>query len=149
MVRKKRSFRWVAIVLGAVVVLVGAGWYWQSQPGSGYTVEMGFPPLEQAYHEGQSGFMSEVSGTVVRILVDEKSDTGNQQFFIRLENGQTLLVVHDQEAAGRVPVSIDDRVTVRGEYTWSETGGILKNTVRDLSPRRRHGFIEHKDKRYH
>ena len=148
MVRKKHYFRWIAILLGAIAVLVGAGWYWQSQPGSGYTVELGFAPLEHAYYDRHSSFMSEVSGTVVRIVVDDRSEPNTQQFFIRLQNGQTVLVVHDLKGGARVPVAIEDQVTIRGEYIWNETGGILQNTERDLSPQRRHGFIEHEGKRY-
>jgi hypothetical protein len=147
MARKKSSFRWIAITLGTVAVLVVAGGYWQSRPGSGYTVELGFPALEQAYYNRQTGFMSEVSGTVVRFLVDEKG-ASLQKFFIRLENGQTVLVIHDLKAGGRIPLAVNDQVKVRGEYSWSETGGTLQNTERDLSPQRRHGFVEHEGKRY-
>jgi hypothetical protein len=146
--RKKNTHHWIAIALGTVAVLAAAGWYWQSRPGSGYTVELGFAPLEHAYHDQRTDFMSEVSGAVVRIVVDEKGDAPHQKFFIRLENGQTVLVVHDLEAGGKIPLAINDRVTVRGEYSWSETGGTLQRTERDLSTQRRHGFVEHEGKRY-
>lgn len=92
--------------------------------------------------------MTEVSGTVVRVLSADRNRPQVQEFVIRLENGQSLLVVHDQRASGGVPVSVDDTVTVRGQYKWSETGGRVQNTQHDPSLERRHGFVEHKGKRY-
>ena len=62
--------------------------------------------------------------------------------------GQSLLVIHDKRVAGDVPLAIDDAVTVRGQYKWSETGGGVENTHHDQSIERRHGFVEHEGKRY-
>ena len=148
MSKKKHFLRFIVVSAGIVALILAAAWYWQSQPGTGYTVELGFAPLEHALHDRHSGFMSEVSGTVVRVVVDDKSEPRVQKFYVRLENGQTVMVIHDQQAAGRVPVSVNDQVTVRGEYTWSETGGTLHKTHKDLSPKRRHGFVEHEGERY-
>jgi hypothetical protein len=146
--RKKHHLRLIIVLAGGAALLLAAAWYWQSRPGPGYTVELGYAPLEHALHDRHSGFMSEVSGTVVRMVVDDKSDPRAQKFFIRLENGQTVMVIHDQEAAGRIPLAVSDPVTVRGEFSWSETGGTLQFTHRDRSRERRHGFVEHKGKRY-
>jgi hypothetical protein len=139
------------IVTGAVIaagVVAAVVVYWQDQPGTGYEVEVGFAPLEQAFHDQRSEFMIEVSGTVVRILSTDRNQPQLQQFVIRLENGQSLLVVHDKRVAGDVPLAIDDAVPVRGQYKWSETGGSVENTHHDQSIERRHGFVEHKGKRY-
>lgn len=138
------------VVAALLVAGVAAGifFYWHDQPGSDYRVEIGFAAVEQAFHEQRSDFMIEVSGTVVRVLTSNRNRPQTQEFVIRLENGQSLLVVHDKRASGGVPVSVDDRVTVRGEYKWSETGGRVQNTQHDPSLERRHGFVEHKGKRY-
>jgi hypothetical protein len=139
------------IVAGAVIaagIVAGIVLYWHDQPGARYEVEVGFAPLEQAFHDQRSEFMTEVSGTVVRILSADRNQPQLQQFVIRLENGQSLLVVHDKSVAGDVPLAIDDAVTVRGQYKWSETGGTVENTHHDPSIERRHGFLEHKGKRY-
>ena len=150
MARKKKKVlgRWVLTAAGVLVVLWALGWYWQSRPGSGYTVEHGFAAVEHAFYDRRSGFMTEVSGNVTRILKASKDRGGSQDFVIQLENGLSLLIVHESSASRRVPLAIGDRVTVRGEYTWSETGGTVKHTRRDLSPKRRHGFVEHDGKRY-
>ena len=95
-----------------------------------------------------SGFMTEVSGNVTRILAAGTDRGGSQDFVIQLENGQSLLITHKSSARKKIPLAVGDRVTVRGEYAWSETGGTIKHTKRDLSSARRHGFIEHDGKRY-
>lgn len=148
MKRKKRTPKVIAAFLGVVAIVTAGWWIWQSRPGSDYEVELGFAILEDAFYDRRDGFMAEVSGTVTRVLAANPNDPTYQRFIIRLENGQSILIVHNQAAGNTVPVAIDDRVTVRGEFEWSETGGLLKNTHMDLSPKRRHGFVEHDGKRY-
>ncbi len=146
--RKKRTPRVIAALIGVAALITAAWWYWQSRPGPDYEVELGFANLENAFYDQRDGFMAEVSGTVARILSANQDDPTYQRFVIRLDNEQSVLIVHNQEAGGSIPVAVDARVTVRGEYEWSETGGLLKNTHRDLSPKRRHGFVEYDGKRY-
>jgi len=146
--KKTRIGRWVAATGGVVAVVLALGWYWQSRPGSGYEVEHGFAVVEHAFYDQRSGFMTEVTGRVVRILTANRKNASSQDFVIRLENGQSLLIGHDHSAGGKIPLAVGDRVTVRGEYSWSETGGTIRKTRRDLSPERRHGFVEHDGKRY-
>jgi hypothetical protein len=130
----------IALVLAALILV------WQSRPG--YEVKSGFTALDEAHRYRQTGFMAEVDGTVARILMDNKEESRQQKFTMRLSNGQMVLVTHDQEAAGRVPVAVGDPVLVRGEYVWTETGGTLRHTQRDYSTRRLHGWIDHRGERY-
>lgn len=62
--------------------------------------------------------------------------------------GQVLLVTHKSDPDEPVPVDIGDKVLVRGEYRFSETGGSINWTQRDYSARRRHGWIELDGKRW-
>lgn len=144
--KKKKFSHKTAIALGVFVVVVGLVLAWQSRPG--YQIEPGFNTVHDAYRYRQTGMMAEVTGTVVRILLDEREEPDLQKFLIRLQNGQTLLVVHNQKIGERVPVAVNDTVLVRGEYQWTETGGTLRFTQRDYSPRRMHGWIEHQGQRY-
>lgn len=143
---RKKKLGWYLAAIAVLAVLASGAWWWQSRPG--YEVESGFAIVEHAFRVRQSGIMTEVTGTVVRILLDDKDDLRNQKFVIRLPNDQSVLVVHDQKAGGRVPVSVGDTVLVRGEYMWTETGGTFRNTQRDFSPRRLHGWIDHEGDRY-
>jgi hypothetical protein len=123
------------------------GWYiWQSVPG--YNIEPGFRTVEKAYINQQSGVMAEVSGRVVRVLVDGQTETEQQKFVIRLQNGQNILVGHNIRVSEKVPVEVNDTVTVRGEYTWSEPGGLIQWTSRDPGMKKRHGWVQHRGKIY-
>jgi hypothetical protein len=144
--RKKRNSRKTMIVMAAVVVVIALVLVWQSRPG--YHIEPGFNTVQDAYQYRQTGMMAEVSGIVARMLVDDRNEPDLQKFIIRLPNGQSLLVVHNQKIGERVPVAMNDTVLVRGEYQWTETGGTLKHTERDYTPHRRHGWIDHRGERY-
>jgi len=145
--RKKRKSRKILIIFALVVVVVIAlALVWQSRPG--YDIDPGFNTVQDAYRYRQTGMMAEVTGTVARILVDDRNEPDLQKFIIRLPSGQSLLVVHNQRIAERVPVAANDTVVVRGEYQWTETGGALRHTQRDYTPRRRHGWIDHNGERY-
>jgi hypothetical protein len=146
MAAKKKRTRLYLIAITVIAALIGVALLWQSRPG--YQIVPGFMTVQDAYRYHQTGMMAEVTGTVARVLLGDKDDTRNQKFIIRLTNGQSLLVLHDQVSGDRVPVKVDDTVLVRGEYQWSETGGTLRFTQRDYSPRRMHGWIEHEGRRY-
>lgn len=57
-----------------------------------------------------------VTGNVSRLLTDYTSESGNvyQQFYIR--DGDAAVKVFCSTAAGRINVSVGDRVTVKGTF---------------------------------
>lgn len=146
MAAKKKRTRLYLTAITVIAALIGVALFWQSRPG--YQIVPGFMTVQDAYRYHQTGMMAEVTGTVARILAVDKDDPRNQKFIMRLTNGQSLLVLHDQVSGDRVPIKVDDTVLVRGEYQWTETGGTLRFTQRDYSPRRMHGWIEHQGRRY-
>jgi len=129
------------LIVGAAVIGFNA---WQSSPD--YELEPGYLTLEKAYHEQRSDFMTEVGGEAVRLLAGDGASL--QKFVISLTNGQDVMVVHDIQAANPVPLSLGDQVTVRGYYSWTETGGTISRTHRDRSLQRRHGWINHQGTHY-
>lgn len=143
--KKKKASRLISLIAaGAAVVALYL--IWQSRPG--YSIEPGFATVQDAYRYRQTGIMAEVTGSVTRILQFDRDMPYVQKFVIRLPNGQSILVIHNRDRGGEVPLDIDDQVLVRGEYLWSETGGTIRNTERDMSTQRRHGWIDHEGKRY-
>ena len=145
MSRRKKASRFFGIF--AVAAVVAALYFvWQSRPG--YSIEPGFATVQDAYRYRQTGIMAEVTGSVTRILRFDKDAPHLQQFVIRMQNGQSVMVVHNRDSGGEVPLAIGDEVLVRGEYVWGETGGTIRNTERDYSTQRRHGWIVHKGERY-
>jgi len=129
------------VVLGLSIV----GEVWQEP--SSFNQEPGYKILANAYLDRQSGMGAEVQGDVTRLIMDDQRAAQEQKFVIHGFSGQALLVSHDLGKSERVPVAVGDQVTVRGEYRWSEPGGMLVWTTAD-GPKERQGWIEHKGKYY-
>ena len=146
MAAKRTKIRVYLSLIAGISTLLFAFLVWQSQPG--YKIVPGYGVIEKAYRNQQSGLMVEVTGQVVRILLDDTDDLQHQRFVIRLQNGQALLVIHNIVSGDPVPVSINQEVTVRGQYSWTEPGGMINWTRRDYSIERRHGWIEHQGRKY-
>ena len=115
------------------------------------------PPLDPS---GQAGSASQplsavksgewllVTGTVRRILSDDKLGSRHQRFVIEVSDHRTLLIAHNIDLARRVPVTSGDLVTVRGRYEANERGGVLHWTHHDPDGFGPGGWIEHKGERY-
>ena len=146
MTAKKFRTKLLAASITPIIALLIAWRIWSSLPG--YEFEAGFWVVEDAYVKHHSNLMVEVNGTVVRLLSDEKSNDPVQRFVIVLRNGQRVTMIHDLGQAERVPVNIDDDVTARGEYIWTEPGGLIRGTHWDPYPTRLHGWIDHDGIRY-
>jgi len=136
----------LAVAIALFLAFLSAAWIWHSQPG--YELSPGNHVVEQAYHENRSGMMVEVSGKVVRLIETEKNEGSLQWFQIATPNGLRLMVAHDHGPAEPIPLKPRDEVTVRGRYEWTETGGTLRNTERDSSLSRLHGWILHDGRKY-
>ncbi|HCT46712.1 MAG: hypothetical protein CMJ35_02130 [Phycisphaerae bacterium] len=82
-------------------------------------------------------------GIVVRIYPDDNEGYRHQRFVVRLENGQTLLIVHNIDLVEKVPIMVDDYVEFKGEYEYNEKGGLVHWTHHD--PQRIHeaGWVRH------
>ena len=133
----------------AAIALLGfsiAGRFWQAP--SSYNPEPGFKVLADAYLNKESGMVAEIQGRITRLIMDQEEPAREQKFVITAINGQSLLVTHDLSKSEEVPVAVGDTVMVRGEYVWTEPGGKLVWTTRDAGFGDRHGWIEHKGKRY-
>jgi hypothetical protein len=128
--------------------------FWQySDPGcsvdGGSTGRGGSYEVEAAFEARHSGQWLEASGRVVRLLADDNKGARHQRFILGLGNGGTLLVVHNIDLARRLPLTLDDRVVLRGRYEWNEHGGVVHWTHHDPNGRLQGGWILHKGTRYH
>ncbi|PIE25517.1 MAG: hypothetical protein CSA62_01015 [Planctomycetota bacterium] len=109
----------------------------------------GAAAIERAFARRQSDLIVEVEARVKHVLPDDNDGSRHQRFILTLPGGRTVLVAHNIDLAPRVPgLSKGDRVVVRGEYEWSEKGGVLHWTHHDPRGRHPEGWIEHEGKRY-
>ena len=104
--------------------------------------------IEAASAERRSGFMTEASGTVAKILPDDREGSRHQGFVVRLESGHSVLIAHNIDLAERVPIKRGERVRFRGQYEWNELGGVVHWTHHDPDGRHDEGWIDHRDERY-
>jgi len=98
--------------------------------------------IARAFAAGESGFMVTVAGKVVKLLSDDRDGSRHQRFLLRIDAGPTLLVAHNIDLAGRVPLDPGDRLLLRGQYEWNDRGGVLHWTHRDPDGDHAGGWIE-------
>jgi hypothetical protein len=104
--------------------------------------------IAEAFRDRRSGLMVEAEGTVERLLADDREGSPHQRLIVRLAGGQTVLVSHNIELAPRVPATTGDRLGSRGQYEWSERGGVVHWTHHDPQGRRPGGWLRHRDQTY-
>ncbi|EGQ9437420.1 DUF3465 domain-containing protein [Vibrio cholerae] len=105
--------------------------------------------LQQAYQSQQSDLQVQGLGQVVKVLPDDNDGSRHQKFILKLNSGQTLLVVHNIDLAPRIPnLKVGDSVEFYGEYEWNKKGGVLHWTHKDPQNRHAHGWLKHNDQVY-
>lgn len=118
-----------------------------SEPGARATVNDN--QIGRAFKNRTSDIQVEGEGTVTRILEDDLEGSRHQRFIVRLESGQTLLIVHNIDLAPRVAVlKIDDTVRFYGEYVWNDKGGMIHWTHHDPKGKHVAGWIKHNGRTY-
>ena len=81
-------------------------------------------------------------------MSDDNEDSRHQRFIIDIGDRQTLLIAHNLDLAGRVPVGMGDRVYVRGMYEWNDLGGLLHWTHHDPQGSEDGGWIRYRRRIY-
>lgn len=91
------------------------------------------PTVADAYEGHRSHVWVEDSGTVTRLLREDTKRPRHERFVVRMDGGDdlTVMIAHNIDLAPRVPCKRGDTVSFRGEYIWSEQGGIVHWTHRD------------------
>jgi len=105
--------------------------------------------LAQVFAQHQSYIWLAGEGRVTRLLPDDNSGSRHQKFLLRLENGRSLLIVHNIDLAPAIDdLAVGDTVDFYGEYIWNAKGGLIHWTHRDPDGRREGGWIRHKGRLY-
>jgi hypothetical protein len=105
--------------------------------------------LAAAFENRRNNVQVQGSGEVAKVLSDDNDGSRHQRFIVRLASGQTVLVAHNIDLAGRVASLNDgDLVEFFGEYEWSAKGGVIHWTHRDPQHRHVDGWIKHNGHTY-
>ena len=103
------------------------------------------------FRSGTTDTMVTVTASVKKILPDDNDGHRHQRIIMRLSTGATLLLAHNIDLAERIPCDEGDVLTMRGEYEWSEQGGVIHWTHHNPAGRNgRHapGWIDYDGVRY-
>jgi hypothetical protein len=105
--------------------------------------------LSDAYEHHRSKVQVEGSGRVEKVLSDDRQGSPHQRFIVRLDSGQTVLIVHNIAIAPRVEsLHEGDSISFAGEYEWHDRGGVVHWTHRDPGGRHPAGWLKHDGKTY-
>lgn len=156
--RGKKIFRKIGLVL---LLLIGGIWLFlqypfnlnQQVPGVGSPNEVESAKVDQSdirslYDAQRSGVMVSTVANVTRILMDDNDGSRHQRFLIETAEGLTLLVAHNIDLAPRVPLSVNDQVSIYGQYEWNNKGGVVHWTHHDPNKSHPEGWIIHLGKKY-
>jgi len=105
--------------------------------------------MHERFTKRDTGEWVEGSGFVRRLLNDDRdSFPRHQRFIIQMPGGDTLLLAHNIDLAGRIPVGLGDRVHFRGVYEWNELGGLVHWTHHDPMGEEDGGWIRFRRRVY-
>jgi hypothetical protein len=132
---------------GMVLLLLAVVYLWLVQRQASELTAEG--DVERLFSDRQSGVMVEFSGSVVRVLADDREGSRHQRFIVELDSGHTVLVSHNIDLAPRVKaMAPGDVLDVRGQYEWNERGGVVHWTHHDPDGRRQGGWIKRAGETY-
>jgi hypothetical protein len=92
--------------------------------------------------------MVTLHAVVKKNLPDDNVGSRHQKMILELPSRHTVLLAHNIDLAKRVPARQGDTIRVKGEYEYSEQGGVLHWTHLDPAGRHEGGWIEHDGQRY-
>jgi len=113
-----------------------------------HVIYVGDQAILDAFADGRSDMLIEASGIVERTLSDDLDGSRHQRFIVTLEDGHTILIAHNIDLSSKIPLQKGDWVDFRGEYEWSEQGGVIHWTHHDPQGKHLDGWIFHKGEFY-
>lgn len=104
--------------------------------------------VEELFAKRLSGVMVKFDGMVIKKLSDDNDGSRHQRFIVRLDNRQTVLIAHNIDLAPRVPLDLNKKVSIYGQYEWNEKGGVVHWTHHDPEGLHDEGWIKYQGKIY-
>jgi hypothetical protein len=103
----------------------------------------------EAFKTRQSNVQLTGEGKIERLLPDDNRGTRHQKILVRLESGQSLLLVHNIDVAQRLrELNLGESIEFAGEYEWNAQGGLLHWTHHDPQGRHADGWIKYQGQVY-
>ena len=107
-------------------------------------------PIEvaEAQRAQAHGRLVEFNGTVEKVLTPDRHGRPHQRFVVRVAGAGTVLVAHNTALGGEVPLTVGERVRVRGIFEFNRRGGVVHWTHHDPGSDAGAGWIRAGGKTY-
>lgn len=80
--------------------------------------------------------------TVIKILPDDDHGLEHQKWTVKLSDGRTMQAVYNLDMCERVPLAVGDKVSMGGQFIWTNQGGLLHWLHHDPKGNRPDGYVE-------
>ena len=138
----------IPIIFLFIALVIGWNHFNLQKNSAGFT-DQNNTSLSIAFDEHKSGFQTEGTGVVIRILPDDNKGSRHQRFILKLKSGQTLLISHNVDLAPRLPnLNKGDAVSFHGVYEWNSKGGVIHWTHHDPNGRHVPGWLKYNGQTY-
>lgn len=104
--------------------------------------------IVDAFKKRRSNLIVEGQGTIIKNLPDDNIGDRHQKFIVKLASGHTIQIAHNIDLASRIPAKEGEMIAFRGEFEYSEKGGVIHWTHHDPAGRHENGWIRHRGKNY-
>lgn len=105
--------------------------------------------IVDAFRNRRSNIQVQGSGTIVKVLPDDRDGSPHQRFIVRVSSEHTVLIAHNIDLAPRVEeLRAGDEIEFSGEYEWNERGGVVHWTHDDPKHQHEAGWIRFRGQRY-
>ncbi len=139
--------------LALIAIAALAVWLNEQQPTATPTSETAKPsaqaqtsqsgPVASAFANRRSNLVLTDRGRVIKVLSDDLKGDRHQRFLVQMANGPSILIAHNIDLAPRVRgLREGDQVRFKGEYEWTDKGGVVHWTHHDPAGRHPGGWIE-------
>jgi hypothetical protein len=104
--------------------------------------------IAEAQRTEAHGRLVEFDGTVQKILTPDRRGRRHQRFVLTVPGAATVLVAHNTDLGGEVPLTVGDHVRVRGIFEFNRRGGVVHWTHHDPGGEAGAGWIRVGGKTY-
>ena len=85
---------------------------------------------------------------VVQILPDDNDGLRHQRWYVRLSDGSKVFAVYNIDITKRVPIQVGQKISLGGEFKWTNQGALIHWLHADPEKRRPDGYVDVNGVRY-
>ena len=91
-------------------------------------------------HRGEN-FVEAKDVTVSELSPDDTQGLPHQKWYVKLSSGAEIQCVYNLDMGTRIPLKVGDRISIGGQFIWTNQGGLVHWLHEDPSHRRPDGYV--------